>query len=97
MPAQLLDGRKIAKRLRERLREAREAFGDRAVRLVSLEIGANPAAANFLPSTQILNERLVFLTVVVDVVTDIVAFISSPKFFVMAEKSSHPQAHSTNG
>lgn len=48
MPAQLLDGRQIAKRMRERLREARDAFGDRAVRLVSLEIGQNPAAAVYV-------------------------------------------------
>ncbi|MDA7936618.1 bifunctional 5,10-methylenetetrahydrofolate dehydrogenase/5,10-methenyltetrahydrofolate cyclohydrolase [bacterium] len=52
MPAQLLDGRKIAKRMRERLREARESFGDRAVRLVSLEIGANPAAAVYVRNQQ---------------------------------------------
>ena len=48
MPAQLLDGRQIAKRMRERLRKARDAFGDRAVRLVSLEIGQNPAAAVYV-------------------------------------------------
>jgi methylenetetrahydrofolate dehydrogenase (NADP+)/methenyltetrahydrofolate cyclohydrolase len=48
VPAQLLDGRQIAKRMRERLRKARDAFGDRAVRLVSLEIGQNPAAAVYV-------------------------------------------------
>lgn len=52
MPAQLLDGRQIAKRMRERLREARDAFGDRAVRLVSLEIGQNPAAAVYVRNQQ---------------------------------------------
>jgi methylenetetrahydrofolate dehydrogenase (NADP+)/methenyltetrahydrofolate cyclohydrolase len=34
--------------MRERLRKARDAFGDRAVRLVSLEIGQNPAAAVYV-------------------------------------------------
>jgi methylenetetrahydrofolate dehydrogenase (NADP+)/methenyltetrahydrofolate cyclohydrolase len=48
VPAQLLDGRQIAKRMRERLREARDAFGSPAVRLVSLEIGQNPAAAVYV-------------------------------------------------
>lgn len=52
MPAQLLDGRQIAKRMRERLREARDAFGDHAVRLVSLEIGQNPAAAVYVRNQQ---------------------------------------------
>lgn len=52
MPAQLLDGKLIAKRMRERLREARDAFGDRPVRLVSLEIGQNPAAAVYVRNQQ---------------------------------------------
>jgi methylenetetrahydrofolate dehydrogenase (NADP+) / methenyltetrahydrofolate cyclohydrolase len=52
VPAQLLDGKQIAKRMRERLREARDAFGDRAVRLVSLEIGQNPAAAVYVRNQQ---------------------------------------------
>lgn len=52
MPAQLLDGKQIAKRMRERLREARDAFSDRAVRLVSLEIGQNPAAAVYVRNQQ---------------------------------------------
>ncbi|MFT4514205.1 MAG: methylenetetrahydrofolate dehydrogenase (NADP+)/methenyltetrahydrofolate cyclohydrolase [Planctomycetota bacterium] len=34
--------------MRERLREARDAFGSPAVRLVSLEIGQNPAAAVYV-------------------------------------------------
>lgn len=52
MPAQLLDGKQIAKRMRERLREARDAFSDRPVRLVSLEIGQNPAAAVYVRNQQ---------------------------------------------
>jgi methylenetetrahydrofolate dehydrogenase (NADP+)/methenyltetrahydrofolate cyclohydrolase len=52
VPAQLLDGRQIAKRMRERLREARDAFGDHAIRLVSLEIGQNPAAAVYVRNQQ---------------------------------------------
>jgi methylenetetrahydrofolate dehydrogenase (NADP+)/methenyltetrahydrofolate cyclohydrolase len=38
--------------MRERLREARDAFGDHAVRLVSLEIGQNPAAAVYVRNQQ---------------------------------------------
>ena len=52
MPAQLLDGKQIAKRIRERLREARDAVGGRPVRLVSLEIGENPAAAVYVRNQQ---------------------------------------------
>lgn len=52
MPAQLLDGKQIAKRMRERLREARDAFTDRPVRLVSLEIGQNPAADVYVRNQQ---------------------------------------------
>lgn len=52
MPAQLLDGRQIAKRMRERLREARDAFDKRPVRLVSLEVGQNPAANVYVRNQQ---------------------------------------------
>ncbi|MFK7742861.1 MAG: bifunctional 5,10-methylenetetrahydrofolate dehydrogenase/5,10-methenyltetrahydrofolate cyclohydrolase [Planctomycetota bacterium] len=52
MPAQLLDGRQIAKRMRERLREARDAFGNQSVRLISLEVGQNPAAAVYVRNQQ---------------------------------------------
>lgn len=52
MPAQLLDGKQIAKRMRERLRESRDAFGDHPVRLVSVEIGQNPAAAVYVRNQQ---------------------------------------------
>ncbi len=48
MTAQLLDGKQIAQRIRSRLRTAREALGLRPVRLVSLEIGQNPAAAVYV-------------------------------------------------
>ncbi|MCB9877079.1 MAG: bifunctional 5,10-methylenetetrahydrofolate dehydrogenase/5,10-methenyltetrahydrofolate cyclohydrolase [Planctomycetes bacterium] len=52
MPAQLLDGRQIAKRMRERLAEARQTLGDRPVRLVSLEVGQNPAADVYVRNQQ---------------------------------------------
>jgi len=52
VPAQVLDGKQIAKRIRERLREARDAVGGRPVRLVSLEIGENPAAAVYVRNQQ---------------------------------------------
>ena len=38
--------------MRERLREVRDAFGDSAVRLVSLEVGQNPAAAVYVRNQQ---------------------------------------------
>jgi methylenetetrahydrofolate dehydrogenase (NADP+) / methenyltetrahydrofolate cyclohydrolase len=52
VPAQLLDGKQIAKRMRESLRQARDAFSSRPVRLVSLEIGQNPAAAVYVRNQQ---------------------------------------------
>jgi methylenetetrahydrofolate dehydrogenase (NADP+) / methenyltetrahydrofolate cyclohydrolase len=52
VPAQLLDGKLIAKRMRAKLREARDAHSDRQVRLVSLEIGQNPAAAVYVRNQQ---------------------------------------------
>lgn len=48
MPAQLLDGRQIAQRIRARLRSVRDSLGPRPIRLVSLEIGQNPAAAIYV-------------------------------------------------
>jgi methylenetetrahydrofolate dehydrogenase (NADP+) / methenyltetrahydrofolate cyclohydrolase len=52
VPAQLLDGKKVAQQLRERLREARATLGSRPVRLVSVEIGQNPAAAVYVRNQQ---------------------------------------------
>ena len=52
MPAQLLDGKLIAQRIRTRLQEARAAMGPRPIRLVSLEIGQNPAAAVYVRNQQ---------------------------------------------
>ena len=52
MPAQLLDGREVAKRMRERLREARDSMGATPVRLISLEVGQNPAAAVYVRNQQ---------------------------------------------
>jgi methylenetetrahydrofolate dehydrogenase (NADP+)/methenyltetrahydrofolate cyclohydrolase len=42
--AQLIDGKAVAARMRARLAEARRSLGSRAVRLVSLQVGSNPAA-----------------------------------------------------
>ncbi len=44
MTAQLLDGKLLAQRLRQRLAAARQTLGDRPIRLVSVEVGQNPAA-----------------------------------------------------
>ena len=52
MPAQILDGREVAKRMRERLRDARDSMGARPVRLISLEVGQNPAAAVYVRNQQ---------------------------------------------
>ena len=52
MPAQLLDGKQIAQRMRQRLAEARATLGSRPVRLVSVEIGQNPAAAVYVRNQQ---------------------------------------------
>ena len=48
MPANLLDGKAFAARLRPLLKAAREALGPQPVRLISLEVGAHPAAAVYL-------------------------------------------------
>jgi methylenetetrahydrofolate dehydrogenase (NADP+)/methenyltetrahydrofolate cyclohydrolase len=42
--AQILDGKLLAQHLRRRLRAARDALGGQPVRLVSVEVGQNPAA-----------------------------------------------------
>lgn len=52
MPARILDGKLIAQRIRAGLRAARDSFGDKRVRLVSLEIGQNPAAAVYVRNQQ---------------------------------------------
>ncbi len=52
MAAQLLDGKEIARQMRSRLAEARKALGDRHVKLVSVEIGQNPAAAVYVRNQQ---------------------------------------------
>jgi methylenetetrahydrofolate dehydrogenase (NADP+)/methenyltetrahydrofolate cyclohydrolase len=52
VPALLLDGRQIAARIRQRLREVRDGLGDRRVLLVSLEIGQNPAADVYVRNQQ---------------------------------------------
>jgi methylenetetrahydrofolate dehydrogenase (NADP+) / methenyltetrahydrofolate cyclohydrolase len=48
VPAQILDGRLMAERMRQQLRIVRDALGPRPVRLVSLEVGQNPAAAVYV-------------------------------------------------
>lgn len=52
MPAQLLDGKSIAQSMRKRLATARSQLGAKAIRLVSVEIGQNPAAAVYLRNQQ---------------------------------------------
>ncbi len=52
MPAQILDGREVATRMRQRLREARDTMGSSPVRLISLEVGQNPAAAVYVRNQQ---------------------------------------------
>jgi methylenetetrahydrofolate dehydrogenase (NADP+)/methenyltetrahydrofolate cyclohydrolase len=52
VPAQLLDGKQLAQRIRSRLATARSALGAAPIRLVSLEIGQNPAAAVYVRNQQ---------------------------------------------
>lgn len=52
MPAQILDGRQLAAQIRSRLRPARDALGSASIRLVSLEVGQNPAAAVYVRNQQ---------------------------------------------
>jgi len=52
VPAELLDGKAIAQTMRTRLRAAREQLGSRPIRLVSVEVGQNPAAAVYLRNQQ---------------------------------------------
>lgn len=52
MPAQLLDGKLLAQQIRQRLAAARQALPQPAVRLVSVEIGQNPAAAVYVRNQQ---------------------------------------------
>ncbi len=48
MTARILDGRALADKMRSELRAARASLGDRPIRLVSLEVGHNPAAKVYL-------------------------------------------------
>lgn len=48
MPAQILDGKQLARQMRLDLHAARTALGPRPVRLVSVEVGQNPAAAVYV-------------------------------------------------
>jgi len=50
--AQILDGKSLAAQMRARLRPVREALGNRPIRLVSIEIGQNPAAAVYVRNQQ---------------------------------------------
>lgn len=52
VPAQILDGRAIAARMRGALAAARAALGDRPVRLCSVEVGQNPAASVYVRNQQ---------------------------------------------
>lgn len=52
MPAQILDGRQIAQQMREKLRAARDLLGPQPIRLVSIEVGQNPAAAVYVRNQQ---------------------------------------------
>jgi methylenetetrahydrofolate dehydrogenase (NADP+)/methenyltetrahydrofolate cyclohydrolase len=52
VPAQLLDGKTIAQRIRTHLCSVRQRLGSRSIRLVSLEVGQNPAAAVYVRNQQ---------------------------------------------
>ena len=48
MTARIIDGKALAKTMREELRGVREGLGDRSVRLMSLEIGNSDAAGIYM-------------------------------------------------
>ncbi|MBL9076485.1 MAG: bifunctional 5,10-methylenetetrahydrofolate dehydrogenase/5,10-methenyltetrahydrofolate cyclohydrolase [Planctomycetes bacterium] len=52
MTAQILDGKALAQAMRLRLRSARQRLGPRPVRLVSVEVGQNPAADVYVRNQQ---------------------------------------------
>ncbi|MBK8098436.1 MAG: bifunctional 5,10-methylenetetrahydrofolate dehydrogenase/5,10-methenyltetrahydrofolate cyclohydrolase [Planctomycetes bacterium] len=52
MPAQLIDGKLVAARIRQRLADARRSLGSGPIRLCSLEVGQNPAAAVYVRNQQ---------------------------------------------
>lgn len=52
MPAQILDGKQVAQQMRLKLRPARDALGPRPIRLVSVEVGQNPASAVYVRNQQ---------------------------------------------
>jgi methylenetetrahydrofolate dehydrogenase (NADP+)/methenyltetrahydrofolate cyclohydrolase len=52
VPAQILDGKLIAAQMRQKLRVARDGLGPRPIRLVSVEVGQNPAAAVYVRNQQ---------------------------------------------
>ena len=52
MPAQILDGKLIAQQMRLKLRVARDGLGPCPIRLVSVEVGQNPAAAVYVRNQQ---------------------------------------------
>ena len=52
MTAQILDGKRIAAELRAQLRPARTALGRAPIRLVSVEVGQNPASAVYVRNQQ---------------------------------------------
>jgi methylenetetrahydrofolate dehydrogenase (NADP+)/methenyltetrahydrofolate cyclohydrolase len=52
VPAQLLDGKLLAQQIRSRLATARRALTRTTVKLVSVEVGQNPAAAVYVRNQQ---------------------------------------------
>ncbi len=56
--AKIIDGRALAAATLDQLRQTRERFGDRAVRLVSLEVGESDAAAIYMRNQRRGAERV---------------------------------------
>ncbi|MGE3171263.1 MAG: bifunctional 5,10-methylenetetrahydrofolate dehydrogenase/5,10-methenyltetrahydrofolate cyclohydrolase [Planctomycetota bacterium] len=52
MSAQLIDGKAIAARMRAELAQVRRSLGARPVRLVSVQVGENPAASVYIRNQQ---------------------------------------------
>jgi methylenetetrahydrofolate dehydrogenase (NADP+)/methenyltetrahydrofolate cyclohydrolase len=56
--AEIIDGRALAARIQEQLAAARQALGDRPVRLLSLEVGESPAAVVYMRNQRRAAERV---------------------------------------
>jgi methylenetetrahydrofolate dehydrogenase (NADP+)/methenyltetrahydrofolate cyclohydrolase len=88
VPAQIIDGKALATKMQDQLRAARDSLGPRPIRLVSLRVGENAAAAVYLRNQQraaertgieLLDQRLAQETSEADLVRHIQALNGNPE------------------